>query len=345
DIEPAAGQVLVKTLCCGICGSDLHALHHMDHMTELARRTGAGGAPPSDGGAGIVFGHEFSAEILDHGPGAEKRLKAGTRVVSVPTLIRPSGMVSIGYSRKYPGGFAERMVLSESLLIEVPNGLSSRKAALTEPFAVGAHAVGRAALDEPAAVLVIGCGPVGLAVIASLKAKGYGPVTAADFSPTRRAMAERLGADRVIDPAEESPHARWSEMGVPASSFEQIVARTAGQPVKRAVIFECVGAPGVLQSVIEGAPAGAQIVVAGVCMTPDTIEPITAITKQIDLRFVYAYTPAEFAEVLRQIAEGEMDVEPVITGVVGLDGVANAFEQLSDPESQVKILVEPAAAG
>jgi threonine dehydrogenase-like Zn-dependent dehydrogenase len=345
ELEPGPGQVLVKTLCCGICGSDLHALHHIDHMVELARRSGGAGGLGLDPDAGIVFGHEFSAEVLDHGPGAEKRLKAGTRVVSIPALIGPTGMVAIGYSNKYPGGFAERMVLSEPLLIEVPNGLSSAKAALTEPFAVGAHAAGRGALDEPSAALVVGCGPVGLAVIAALKARGYGPVTAADFSPARRAMAERLGADRVVDPAQESPHTKWADMGVASSSLEQTLARMAGQTVKRAIIFECVGAPGVLQGLIEGAPAGAQIVVAGVCMTPDVIEPLIAITKQIDLRFVYAYTPEEFAEVLRQIAEGVIDVEPVITDTVGLEGVAAAFEALGDPESQVKILVEPAAAG
>jgi 2-desacetyl-2-hydroxyethyl bacteriochlorophyllide A dehydrogenase len=340
ELEPQAGQVLVRTLSCGICGSDLHALHHLEHMVELGKRVGAigGGLDPAQG---VVFGHEFSAEVLDYGPGSARPLKVGTRVVTVPVLPTATGMASIGYSNAYPGGFSERMLLAEAMLIAVPNGISDRQAAMTEPFAVGAHAVARAAIDEPSAALVVGCGPVGLAVIAGLKSRGYGPVAAADFSPARRKMAERMGADIVVDPAVESPHAKWSEMGVAATGLEQMMARMGGQTVKRAIIFECVGVPGVLQSLLDAAPSGAQIVVAGVCMTPDTIEPFIAITKQIDFRFVFGYTPEEFAATLGQIADGKIDVEPVITQAVGLDDVAAAFTALADPESQVKIVVEP----
>jgi threonine dehydrogenase-like Zn-dependent dehydrogenase len=213
---------------------------------------------------------------------------------------------------------------------------------MTEPFAVGAHAVARAAIDQPSAALVVGCGPVGLAVIASLKARGYGPVAAADFSPARRKMAERLGADIIIDPAQESPHTKWADMGVAVTGMEQAFAQMSGQTVKRAIIFECVGVPGMLQKLMEACPAGSQIIVAGVCMEPDTVEPFMAISKQIDFRFVLGYTPEEFAQTLSDIAEGRIDVAPVITDAVGLSGVADAFQRLRDPESQVKIVVEPA---
>jgi threonine dehydrogenase-like Zn-dependent dehydrogenase len=339
ELEPAEGQVLVKTLCCGICGSDLHALTHLHQMADATAKSS--GAAAFDPEADMVFGHEFCAEVLDYAPGAQKRLKSGTRVVTIPILLGGAGMASLGYSNTYPGGFAERMLVSDPLLIEVPNGLSDRQAAMTEPFAVGAHAVARAALDEPSAALVVGCGPVGLAVIASLKAKGYGPVAAADFSPARRAMAERMGADIVVDPTKESPHTKWTDMGVPATGAEQMMERMMGRTPKRAIIFECVGSPGVLQSLIEAAPGGSQIIVAGVCMEVDKIEPFLAITKQLDFRFVFGYTPEEFAGTLGDIAEGRIDVAPVITDAVGLDGVAGAFKALGDPESQVKIVVEP----
>jgi threonine dehydrogenase-like Zn-dependent dehydrogenase len=94
---------------------------------------------------------------------------------------------------------------------------------------------------------------------------------------------------------------------------------------------------------IEAAPAGAQIVVAGVCMETDRIEPSIAITKEIELTFVFGYTPEEFAQTLHHIAEGEIDVSGLVTGRVGLDGVAGAFTALADPEAHVKILVEPVA--
>jgi threonine dehydrogenase-like Zn-dependent dehydrogenase len=341
DLKPDQGQVLVKTLACGICGSDLHALHHMEHMIDLTRRAGGMGTG-FDPTADTVFGHEFCAEILDHGPGTLRTLKAGARIVSIPATLTPVGGVEmLGFSNALPGGFAEQMILSEALLLEVPNGLPTDQAALTEPFAVGAHAVAKARLDPDSVALVIGCGPVGLAVIAGLKARGHGPVVAADYSPRRRAAAERLGADVVIDPAVESPHARWEGFGVPTARAAQNMARMMGQTFGRPVVFECVGSPGVLQSLIEASPAGAQIVVAGVCMETDRIEPAIAITKEIELTFVFGYTPDEFAQTLRDIAEGVIDVSGVVTGTVGLDGVAQAFKDLGDPEAHVKILVEP----
>jgi threonine dehydrogenase-like Zn-dependent dehydrogenase len=117
----------------------------------------------------------------------------------------------------------------------------------------------------------------------------------------------------------------------------------SGTQTGRPVVFECVGAPGVLQSVIEGCPLKAQIIVAGVCMETDRIEPSLAINKQLDLRFVLGYQPDEFAQTLGDIAEGRINVEPLITAKVGLDGVAQAFVDLGNPETNVKILVDPSA--
>ena len=130
ELTPAAGQVLVKTLACGICGSDLHALHYMEHMIDLSRRAGGamdGGFDPT---ADTVFGHEFCAEILDHGPGSTKALKAGTRVVSVPVTMHDGGVEALGFSNRLPGGFAEQMLLTEAMVLPVPNGLPTDKAAL-----------------------------------------------------------------------------------------------------------------------------------------------------------------------------------------------------------------------
>ena len=338
ELDPGPGQVRVKTLACGICGSDLHALHHLDHMVEMGRRSGGGG--DMNPAADIVFGHEFCAEVLEGGPGAT-RFKAGTRVVSMPVNMSPTSFDAVGYSNRYPGGFAERMILTEMLLLEVPNGLPTEHAALTEPMAVGEHAVASAALDKNSVALVIGCGPVGLAVIAALKVRGHGPVIAADFSPRRRKAAEAMGADVVIDPAKTGPHTQWAEHGVPMTSEAMRAALFSGNTGGRPVVFECVGAPGVLQSVIEGCPTKAQIIVAGVCMEPDRIEPSLCINKQLDLRFVLGYQPDEFAQSLHNIAEGKINVEPWVTATVGLDGVAQAFVDLGNPEAHVKILVNP----
>ncbi|HUD51696.1 zinc-binding dehydrogenase [Parvibaculum sp.] len=341
DPEPAAGQVLVKTLACGICGSDLHAFHHAPRMVEIAERQGVKSS--MDLTRDIVFGHEFCGEILDHGPGSAKTLKPGTRVCSFPIVIDGGGVKTIGYSNDMPGGYAEQMILSEALLLEVPNGLSAEHAALTEPMAVGWHAVQKARLTKEDIPLVIGCGPVGLAVIAGLRIAGVHPIIAADFSPARRALAEKMGADIVVDPAQNSPYKRWAEEATPEGFDPQnlMTLMGLGPQMRPGVIFECVGVPGVIQQMLEGAPRNARIVVVGVCMEQDRFEPFFAINKELNLQFVLAYSPDEFSQSLRHIAEGEIDVAPLITAEVGVEGVKQAFADLASPEVHAKILVEP----
>ena len=346
DPEPGAGEVLVKTLACGICGSDLHALQHADRMAEASREAGQQ-ALVMDPGRDVVMGHEFCAEVLDHGPGTQKTLKAGTRVCSMPLLLRPSGILGIGYSNEVPGGFAEYMVLNEMLLLELPNGLSTECAALTEPMAVGLHAVEKAQLGPEDVALVVGCGPVGLSVIAALELAGVAPLVAADFSPRRRALAEPLGAAIVVDPAETSPYASFQEAAAPDGSGAQASSALDlfGPSLRPAVIFECVGVPGVIQQILSSAPRHARGIIAGVCMETDRIEPLHAVTRELTLQFVLGYTPEEFARTLRNIAEGRIPVEPLITGRSGLDGVAAAFEELANPERHAKIVVEPWRSG
>src|SRR4051794_30773222 len=138
---PSAGQVLVRTLACGICGSDLHARKHAHRMVELARHFS--GRKPMDLARDVVFGHEFCCEILDYGPATGRKLNPGPRVCSLPALLTAQGPQGIGYSNDNVGGYAERMLLSEMLLLEVPNGLAAEHAALTEPLAVGVHTVAK----------------------------------------------------------------------------------------------------------------------------------------------------------------------------------------------------------
>jgi threonine dehydrogenase-like Zn-dependent dehydrogenase len=235
------------------------------------------------------------------------------------------------------------MLLSEPLLLEVPNGLAPEHAALTEPLAVGVHAVAKANIRGGEVPLVIGCGPVGLAVIAALRIKGLHPIVAADYSPARRALAVRLGADIVVDPKVTQPYATWAEHA--QMSEAEKAARPPLQAMlpalKPAIIFECVGVPGLLQQVFEGAPRDARIVVVGVCMETDRSEPMLGIMKELNVQYVLGYTPEEFASSLRLIAEGQVDAAAMVTAEVGLDGVARAFADLANPGAHTKIIVQP----
>ena len=337
---PSEGQILVKTRACGICGTDLHARLYGKKLRESAARTNGFGANFCDG---VVLGHEFCAEVVDHGPRTSKRLKPGTLVCSLPRLVEDNRRFGIGWSLKGTGGYGEYMKLTEGFSFPVPNGLSADHAALTEPMAIGYHAVQKARLGKRDIPLVIGCGPVGLAVIASLKLMEARPIVAADFSPRRRKFAESLGADVIVNPAETSPYERWADVAAIDPPDETPNPQTWFQPPthRPAVAFECVGVPGILNQVISAVPRDTRIVVVGYCMETDHLDPIFALDKELNLQYVMGYHPNEFNATLHHIADGKLPVEELITTKVGLGGIAQAFEDLASPERHGKIIIEP----
>ena len=325
DPEPGPGEVLVRTLACGICGSDLHALVHAEKMVEAARASGAPfGLDPS---RDVVLGHEFCAEVLDYGPDTAPTVRPGRRVVSMPVVFRGGAMHAVGYSNDVPGGYGELMVLPSSLVLEVPNGLATEHAALTEPMAVGLHAVEKARLGLHDATLVYGCGPVGLAVIAALALRHVEPIVAADFSPMRRQLALAVGAHAVVDPRERPAIDAYRELA----------------DLRPTVLFECVGVPGVIDQVMRQAPLGSRIVVAGVCMQPDRILPVKAITKELEVRYVFGYARRDFAFTIDMLARGRVDAAPMLSETVGWDAFPAAFEALRTDKSRIKVLLEPGA--
>jgi threonine dehydrogenase-like Zn-dependent dehydrogenase len=321
---PAAGEALVALRACGICGSDLHTLAHPEMLPEVAAASGLEARFDPDGD--YYLGHEWVGEVLDLGPGTPApAVEPGDLVVSMPYLLRAPEPVALGFSNDHYAGYCERFLLTADLCRRVPAGLDVRLAALTEPMAVGLHAVNKAALAPGDTALVVGCGPIGLALIAWLHARDVEPIVACDYSAQRRALADRLGAHVVVDPRDEPGIDAWRRVA-------------GGRPV---AIFEAVGVPGMLDDVLVAAPAQARVVVAGVCMQPDQIRPLFAIIKELTVQFVYAYDDDEFTATLHALADGSLDVAPMVTGRVGFDGVAAAFELLGTAEQHVKVLVEP----
>jgi threonine dehydrogenase-like Zn-dependent dehydrogenase len=325
--EPALGQVLVQVKACGICGSDLHFTKHGQTMLELGDQMEGMpdlGDERVDVGRDVCMGHEFAAEVLEVGPDTVGP-PPGTVVTSIPVMLTMSGVRNLAYSNELPAGYAERMLLSAPLLQTVPNGLDPRYAALTEPTAVGLHAVNRSRITPGEGAVVLGCGPVGLAVISVLAHRGIEPVVAADLSAGRRALATAMGAHEVVDPEDEPTFDAWRRVG----------------GARQLVVYEAVGVPGMIDDALRRAPARSRVLVVGVCMERDTVTPFFGIAKELTIDFALGYDPMEFAESLRLIAEGEIGVAPLVTGEVGLDGVPGAFADLAHPDQHCKILVVP----
>ncbi|MFN3642868.1 MAG: zinc-binding dehydrogenase [Gemmobacter sp.] len=318
-----AGQVVLRVEFCGICGSDLHATHPGVFVVP----------------EGTVLGHEFAGEVVES---RDPAFAPGDRVTAVPVnacadpacqalgackdalgILCPQNRIT-GLAVDVPGAYAEMIAVGARQVVRLPDAVSMQQGALVEPLAVGLHAVRVSRVGLGSRVLVIGAGPIGLSVTAFARAAGARAVVVSERNDTRRAIAARMGATATLAAPENL-----------AAAF----AEAAGAPPD--VIFECVGAPGLIQICIEASRPRGQIVVVGVLMNPDTIVPISGILKEIDLQFILGYHDEDFAIVLDALASGRIDAAPMVTDVVGLEDLPEAFEALRSPTTQVKVLIRP----
>lgn len=332
DPSPSRTQLLTRPLACGICGSDIHAATSGNALQNLQREVQESAphsplrGPLFDPADRVLLGHEFCAEVVAVGHDIEG-FSAGDVVVSRPRVIDADGTKhTVGFSAVTPGGFGELMVLDAAEALRVADGVDPRHAALTEPFAVALHALGGIQLRPGQPVIVVGCGPVGLALIIILISRDHHPVIAADTNAGRRRWADNSGADQIVDPLVQSAGAIAMEL-------------SALPPV----VFEAVGVPGVLDSVVLDAAPQSHIVVVGACLDVDSWRPMLALGRELTLTFVLGYSAQEFADSLRLITSG-LPVAELVTNTVTLDEAVTVFDQLRHPErnnEQMKVLVSP----
>ena len=338
DPTPGAGQLLVRPLVCGICGSDLSIRKDAPHLCGVLHRAGFRGF--MDPSRPVVMGHEFTCEVLETSKDCGK-YRTGQRLVSLPFLTAPEGIQLLGYSNGFNGAFAEAMLIDEAMASPVPDHVPDDIAALAEPLAVAVHAINAARPDGTCAFGVVGCGPVGLFVIARLKALGLGPIMAIEPNPARRAMAEKLGADVVMGAQDPAAEDWWDSLGLPVGLSDSMAVDPALKRRERAIFFDCVGMPGLLMNIARSAPVGATIVGIGTCKDDDVIEPAFLLQKGLCLQFVFAYAPQEFAEAFAMICKNPNALAPMITRTVGLGDVDDAFAGLIEGRGDIKVLVRP----
>ncbi|EWH06168.1 alcohol dehydrogenase [Pseudoalteromonas lipolytica SCSIO 04301] len=324
---PGPGQVLVKSLACGICGSDIHITRHTSDVFDIYKNLGI-----MDKSAGndqeVLLGHEYAAEIVSYGPDTKGELAAGTRVTSVPILMSAGG-AGVGVTPGIYGAYSEYFIVDEALLLPIPDGVPSEAAAITEPLAVGLHAVNRANMSKDDVAVVVGCGPIGLAAIAALKLQGVKHIVASDPQESKKQIALEFGATHYVNPM--------------ADDEVTTAATLAGD--HKVVIFECAGVSRLLNDYILRAPAKAKIIVTGIHTAPLEVNFAYATVKELDLIFSYYYQPEEFAQSLENIASGKIAWQKMRTGKVGIDGVQGAFDTLFKPNDHIKIIIEPWRTG
>jgi 2-desacetyl-2-hydroxyethyl bacteriochlorophyllide A dehydrogenase len=323
DPKPEASELVMKVSYCGICGTDLHATR--EGLTTAC--------------CGQILGHEYVGEIAEVGKQAEGDWKVGDKVCALPfigcgkCLPCAAGRFFECMNKKVSGvddqgGFAEFVTTGARETILLPDNLDLETAALIEPLAVSLHSVRMADLKAGSRVLIMGAGPIGLTVALWAKFFGARDVVVSELADTRAALALKMGATHVVKP----DVTKGAE-----DLLEQFSDLTGAAPD---IIFECVGAPGLLQQCIEIAPYGGKVIPVGVCEKPDSIMPFFGLIKELHIQFAIAYTKDDFETCVAMLAEKRIDVSAMVTDIVSLDELPDAFEALKTPSHQCKVLAK-----
>jgi (R,R)-butanediol dehydrogenase/meso-butanediol dehydrogenase/diacetyl reductase len=325
--EPGPGELKLRVRYCGICGTDLYQFES-SLATALINRQSP------------IMGHEFSGEVVAVGAGVE-----GFAIGDVVTVnpLEPCGEClqcksgrdnlclyerALGLGFHSPGGFAEYLCARASRAVKLAPDAPADQAALTEPLAVAVHALNQGGLQRGETVFIAGAGPIGALCVAAARHLGAGRVVVSEPAPSRRSLAERLGADEVIDPSK-------------APAAPHVLELTEGLGVDLAV--ECVGITVALDDCAVATKRGGRIVIAGVFEQPTPIILLRTMAFEHHIIGAFAYRE-EFAEAAQLIASGQIDVSPVISRTVGLAEVPATFAELAaDRNRYHKVLVSPDA--
>jgi 2-desacetyl-2-hydroxyethyl bacteriochlorophyllide A dehydrogenase len=313
------GDALVEVSHCGICGTDLHLV-----LERYARR-------------GSVLGHEWAGTVAAVGD-AVTGWEVGARVVSNPVAGCGScracrrGRPSVCLRRARPdlldfshGAFTRYQSTPAARLVRLPETLSTRAAALTEPTAIAIHTVNLSGVAPDDRVLVTGAGPVGLLTIAVLRARGVRDITVSEPVELRRERALAVGAREAVPP----PELGHAPMGRPvAAPF--------------AVAFECSGNAFAAEAALDQLDYAGTLVFVGTGRDSPRINHNRAIVLELSLLGAYNYDADGFGGAIELLASGELPLDALIEpDDVSLDGLLPAMRRLAAGEMAGKVLVRP----
>ncbi|OBI78523.1 zinc-binding dehydrogenase [Mycobacterium sp. E740] len=323
DPQPGPGELLIKPLSAAICASDVH---YMDHPNSAPRFVW-------DSDRDTVMGHEFVGEVVGHGRGCSGDFPLGSRVTSLPILIRAGQEpLVIGHHPDAPGAFGGLMVVSEMMARRVPDGVPDDAVALVDAFAVGEYYVRCSGVGPGELPLVIGGGAIGLSTVAALKARRVAPIVVSDYSEDRLAYAAEFGADVLVNPRDRDPYAVWQET-FRANNFQTTQ-----------VIFECVGANGLMQTIVDSCEFLARVHAAGGWYDAGTIDCTAATHKGVTIQFGGGPHPQDWYGTLDAVVEGRLDPVPSIGRTISLDEVPDAIDQVRRGQGPPRVVVHPNAS-
>lgn len=330
--DPPPGWVQIRVDWCGICGSDLHEYVAGPVFIPVEK------PHPLTGLKGqCILGHEFSGEIVKLGAGVTdfapgERITADACQHCGTCYYCRNGLYNLCEKLAFTGlmnngAFAKWVNVPAELLYKLPEGFPAEAGALIEPLAVGMHAVKKAGSLLGQNVVVVGAGTIGLCTIMCARAAGAAQVIALEMSSARKAKALEVGASCVLDPQE-------------GDVLAEIRARTHGLGAD--VSFECIGNKHTAKLAIDVIRNAGKSVLVGIFEEPSAFNFFELVSTEKQVIGALAYN-GEFADVIAFIADGRLDVAPLITGRIGLEDIVDhGFEELvNNKEHNVKIIVSP----
>jgi len=319
--RPGPGELLLEVSHCGICGSDLHFLLEWG------------------GRSGVIEGHEFSGTVVGWGPGVEG-WDVGDRAIGGPSprcgrceycladrtsLCVERGRVGTGDS-DWQGAFARYKVVRAAEALRVPDSLSLKHAALTEPLAVALHGITRAGGVRPGTRwLVTGGGPIGFLSVAALKAMGVGDIVVSEPKESRRALCEKLGA-RSVEP---------SELSTPSMPHDLV-----DEPFD--VALECSGNGRGQESALAQLKRAGTLVLVGAGMARPKFDPNRILLNELVITGAFVYDHDGFPRALDMLASGALPNDLLVeSDDYPLNRLLDAAVGLHEGELAAKAMVVP----
>jgi (R,R)-butanediol dehydrogenase / meso-butanediol dehydrogenase / diacetyl reductase len=336
DVPPPgalqAGQVRVRPIYCGICGTDLHEYTDGPIVIPVAPHPLTGATAPQ------ILGHEFAATVLEVDGGVDSA--AAGDLVSIMPLISCGQcgpcrradnhlcrqMACTGLSWQ-GGGLSDEVLVPGYQVFKLPDGVSALQGAIVEPAAVAAHGVDRTGLRPGNSVLIVGGGPIGVLAALYARAAGAGRIIISEPNQYRRAFVERLDIGYVVDPGTAGFHDALDDL-------------TDGLGADVAV--ECSATEAGLSAALAGVRTRGKISQVALHVRPALIDPMLLCNMSLTVEGIWCYPTNDWPRIMSLISTGRFPVEQVVSHEIPLESaVRDGFDELCSPASTaVKVLIQ-----
>lgn len=317
---PGPGQVLVKIMRIGVCGSDIHVYHGKHPFTKYP----------------VTQGHEVSGKIEALGEGVTD-FQVGQKVTIEPQVycgkcypcthgkynlceeLKVMGFQTTGTASEY-------FAVDAAKVTPVPDSMSYDEAAMLEPLAVTVHAVRRAGDVQGKKIAVLGAGPIGILLAQTAKAMGASQVMITDVSDYRLALAKKCGADFAVNTRNKD--------------FGEALVEAFG-PDKADVIYDCAGNDITMNQAIRCARKGSTIILVAVFADMANVDLAVLNDHELDLNSSMMYRHEDYVDAIRYVEEGKIALQPLMSKHFAFQDYKAAYEYIdANRESTMKVLID-----